>query len=222
MELKVEKLVESPNLRERVYEILKKSIILQEIPLGEKIDEEFLANRFGVSRTPIRESLCRLENEGIVKIIPRRGAFVVKHSKERIIEILLIREVLEGLAVRLAADNMDEATINEIKLLFKDFSGSNIGERPKNYPQADLEFHKLIISKSKNNLLMSMMNTLNDHIQMLRLRTFALEGRPEQSLTEHLKIIEALEKRNPSLAESLMREHIHNVRESVIRNIEGD
>ncbi len=86
MELKVEKLIESPNLRERVYEILKKSIILQEIPLGEKIDEEFLANRFGVSRTPIRESLCRLENEGIVKIIPRRGAFVVKHSKERIID----------------------------------------------------------------------------------------------------------------------------------------
>jgi DNA-binding GntR family transcriptional regulator len=218
MEPKVEKLIQSPNLRERVYEVLKRSIIFQEIPPGEKIDEETLASQLGVSRTPIRESLCRLENEGIVKIIPRRGAFVVKHSQERIVEILLLREALEGLAVRLAAENISEATLEELKLLFRDFSESNIRQRSKNYTQADLAFHTLIVNQSKNDLLGSMMKILNDHIQMLRLRTVALEGRPEQSLTEHLKIIEALEKRNPSLAESLMREHIQKIRESVLRN----
>lgn len=222
MEFEVEKLIESSNLREKVYEVLKRIIIFQEIIPGEKIDEEFFASKLGVSRTPIRESLCRLENEGIVKIIPRRGAFVVKHSKERIIEILLLREVLEGLAARLAVDHIDEETINGMKLLFKDFSESNLRERSKEYTQADLEFHTLIVSKSRNNLLMNMMNTLNDHIQMLRLRTVALKGRPEQSFIEHFKIIEALEKRDPSLAESLMRGHIQNVRESVIRSIEAD
>jgi DNA-binding GntR family transcriptional regulator len=222
MELRIEKLIESSNLREKVYEVLKKFIIFQEIVPGEKIDEEFLANQLGVSRTPVRESLCRLENEGIVKIIPRRGAFVVKHSKERIIEILLVREVLEALAVRLAADHIDEAAIDKMKFLFRDFSESNLRERSKEYARADLEFHTLIVSKSRNNLLMGMMNTLNDHIQMLRLRTVGFEGRPEQSYVEHLKIIEALEKRDSQLAESLMREHIQNVRMSVVGNIEGD
>ena len=101
-------MIESPNLRDRVYEILKKSIIFQEIPPGEKIDEEAIAKQLGVSRTPIRETLCRLENEGIVKVIPRRGAFVVKHSREKITEILMVREALEGFAARLAVDHVDE------------------------------------------------------------------------------------------------------------------
>lgn len=216
------KSIESPNLRERVCQILKKTIVLGEIPPGKKIDEESLAKQLGVSRTPIRESLFRLENEGIIEIIPRRGAFVVQHSKERIVEILLVREVLEGLAARLAVDHMDERTIEEMKSLFKDFSQSNIRDRFKDYTKADLKFHTLIIQKSKNSWLTSFMNILNEHIQMLRLRTVSLKGRPENSLQEHLKIIAALEKRNHSLAESSMRKHIQNVMKSVLKNIEGD
>lgn len=214
------KLTEYPNLRERVYEILKRSIIFQEIPPGNKIDEESLAKTLGVSRTPIRECLCKLENEGIVEIIPRRGAFVVKHSKERIVEILLVREVLEGFAARLAVEHMDERTIEEMKSLFKGFSESNIRDRSKDYVQADLEFHARIVKMSKNNLLINLMNILDDHVQMLRLRTVALKGRPERSLSEHVRIIEAMERRNSSLAESLMRRHIRNIRRSVLGNIE--
>jgi DNA-binding GntR family transcriptional regulator len=222
MNLGIRKSIESPNLRERVYEILKRAILFQEIGPGQKIDEEGVAKQLGVSRTPIRESLCRLENEGIVKIIPRRGAFVVKHSKESIIEILLVREVLEGFAARLAVGHIDERTVEEMRSFFRDFSEANICDRSKDYAQADLKFHTLIAKKSQNSWLMSIMNILNDHIQMLRLRTVALEGRPEHSLLEHRKIIEALERRNPALAESLMRKHIQNVRKSVLRNIEGD
>lgn len=222
MNLGMRKSIESPNLRERVYEILKRAILLHEIGPGQKIDEEGVARQLGVSRTPIRESLCRLENEGIVKIMPRRGAFVVKHSKESIIEILLVREVLEGFAARLAVGNIDERTLEEMNSLFRDFSEGNIRDRSKDYAQADLKFHTLIVKKSQNSWLMSIMNILNDHIQMLRLRTVALEGRPEHSLLEHRKIIEALERRNPASAESLMRRHIQNVRKSVLRNIEGD
>ena len=222
MNLGIRKSIESPNLRQRVYEILKRAIIFQEIGPGQKIDEEGVAKQLGVSRTPIRESLCRLENEGIVKIIPRRGAFVVRHSKESIIEILLVREVLEGFAARLAVGHIDERAIEEMSSLFRDFSEADIRDRSKDYAQADLKFHTLIVKQSQNSWLMSIMNILNDHIQMLRLRTVALEGRPEHSLLEHRKIIEALEKRNPSLAESLMRRHIQNVRKSVLRNIEGD
>jgi DNA-binding GntR family transcriptional regulator len=222
MNLGTKKIIESPNLRDRVYEVLKRAIIFQGIPPGQKIDEETLARQLGVSRTPIRESLCRLENEGIVEIIPRRGAFVVKHSKESIIEILLVREVLEGFAARLAVDHIDQRSIEEMKVLFRDFSESNIRDRSKDYTQADLKFHGLIVKESRNSWLISLMNTLNDHIQMLRLRTVALEGRPERSLFEHRRVIEALERRNPSLAETLMRRHIRNVRKAVLRHLEGD
>ncbi len=222
MEWGIEKLIETPNLRDRVYEILKKSILFQEIPPGEKIDEEGIAKQLGVSRTPIRETLCRLENEGIVKIVPRRGAFVVKHSKDKINEILIVREALEGLAARLAVDHMNGQILEQMKTLLRGFSEANIRDRALEYVQADLEFHGLIIKASRNDLLMNMMNTLNDHVQMLRLQTAALEGRPEQSLVEHLDIIDALEKKDPSSAESLMRKHIRNVRESALSSLKGE
>ena len=216
------KLIESPNLRDRVYEILKKSILFQEILPGEKIDEEALAQQLGVSRTPIRETLCRLENEGIVRVIPRRGAFVVKHSREKITEILMVREALEGFAARLAVDHIDEQVIDQMKSLFKNYSESNIRDRTKEYTQADVEFHNLIINLSKNDLLSSIMKTLNDHIQMLRIQTVSHEGRLEQSLVEHLKIIQAMEQKDHASAEYLMREHIQKVRESALKNVEGE
>ena len=221
-EINNNKLIESPNLRDRVYEILKKSIVFQEIPPGEKIDEEAIAKQLGVSRTPIRETLCRLENEGIVRVIPRRGAFVVKHSREKITEILMVREVLEGFAARLAVDHVDGKLTEKMKSLFSQFSGSDIREQSKDYTQADLEFHNLIIKASRNNLLINIMSTLNDHIQMLRIQTVSHEGRMEQSLVEHFKIIQAMEQKDHSSAEYLMREHIRKMRESALKNFEGD
>ena len=216
------KLVKFPNLRERVYKILKGMIVSQEFPPGVKIDEEQLAKQLGVSRTPIRESLLRLENEGIVKIIPRRGASIVRHSREKIVELLLLREVLEGFAARLVAKNINETVLEKMKSLFRPFSKSNIRDRSKQYTQADMDFHNLVISTSKNSFLINMANVLNDHIQMLRLRTVSLKGRPEHSLQEHLMILQALEDRRPALAESLMKKHIENVRGSVMKNIDAD
>jgi DNA-binding GntR family transcriptional regulator len=214
------KLPEVPNLRERVYQALKEMIIFKEIPPGEKLDEDSLANQLGVSRTPIRESLYRLENEGIVKIIPRRGAFIVKHSKESINEILSVREVLEGLSAREAASHITDAALEVLESLSEKFSESNVRLLSKEYLQVDVKFHKTIIEASKNEWLISLMNILNDHIQMLRLRTVTFQGRPEQSLSEHRRILEALKAGDPLLAESLMREHINNVRESYLKNIE--
>jgi DNA-binding GntR family transcriptional regulator len=222
MELGIEKIIESSNLRDKVYEILKKSIVYQEIQPGEKIDEEAVAKQLGVSRTPIRETLCRLENEGFVKVVPRRGAFVVKHSTRRIAEIMIVREALEGLAARLAVDNVDEQIIAQMKSLFKHFSEANIREQFKDYTQADLEFHNLVLKVSQNALLISIMNTLNDHIQLVRLQTVSHEGRLEQSLLEHDKIIEAFEKKDHASADFLMRDHIRKVRESALKHYEGE
>ena len=96
----MEQVLQHINLRDQVYDILKRRIIFREIESGKKINEEELAQALGVSRTPIRETLVRLEHEGIVKIIPRRGAFVVSQSIEKVIDLLQVREVLEGLVAR--------------------------------------------------------------------------------------------------------------------------
>ena len=98
----MEKLIVNTNLREQIYDILKNMIVHREIQPGEKINEDRVAKETGVSRTPIREALCRLENEKIIEMIPRRGAFVIRQTEATVREVLEIREVLEGLVTRLA------------------------------------------------------------------------------------------------------------------------
>jgi len=107
--------LDSTNLRNQIYDIILGMIVRREIKPGEKIYEEQLAKQIGVSRTPIRETLCSLENDGIIKNVPRRGAFVNNLSKETIIEILQIREVLEGLIVRVVTPNLPPKTLQKLK-----------------------------------------------------------------------------------------------------------
>jgi len=217
----MEKYLQRPNLRDQVYDIVKEMIIMREIKPDEKINEEQLAERLRVSRTPIRETLCRLENEGIVKVIPRRGAFVVKQCKERVIEILQIREVLEGLVAWLVAKNRDEMTIDKIEKCLERING--IPEEDGNlteYTKADIEFHSLLLEASKNQMLQNMMGTVNAHLQIIRLRTVVLPGRAKKTVEEHYPILEAIKKGDGEAAEKWMRKHIESVRNSAIKNID--
>ena len=108
-----------PNLRDQIYDVLKELIITGQIKPGEKINEEDIAARLNVSRTPIRETLVRLEHEGIVENTPRRGAHVVSISKKKIMDIMKVREVLEGLVTRLAVENMTDALLDRIRKTIK-------------------------------------------------------------------------------------------------------
>jgi len=216
----MEQFVERPNLRNQVYDILKKRIILREIEPGKKINEEELAESLGVSRTPIRETLVRLEHEGIVRIIPRRGAFVVSQSNKEVIDLLQVREVLEGLVVRLATENMERDLFDHLRRCLKEISSTDErDDRLLKYTPADVQFHALLLEACNNPLLKSMMETVNSHLQMVRLRTVALPGRPEQTVREHYEILEAVEQGNPILAEKSMRKHVESVRRDVLKNI---
>jgi len=214
------KYLDRPNLRDQVYDFVKEMIIMREIKPDEKINEEQLAERLRVSRTPIRETLCRLENEGIVKVIPRRGAFVVKQCKERVIEILQIREVLEGLVAWLVTQNRDEKTLDKLKRCLERISSTpeEDGHLQK-YTNADVEFHSLLLDASNNHMLQNMMGIVNAHLQIIRLRTVVLPGRAKKTVEEHYRVLEAIEKGNAKAAERLMRKHIESVRNSAIRNI---
>ena len=217
---RMEQFVERPNLRNQVYDILKKRIILREIEPGKKINEEELAESLGVSRTPIRETLVRLEHEGIVRIIPRRGAFVISQSNKEVIDLLQVREVLEGLVVRLATENMERDLFDHLRRCLKEISSTDErDDRLLKYTPADVQFHALLLEACNNPLLKSMMETVNSHLQMVRLRTVALPGRPEQTVREHYEILEAIEQGNPILAEKSMRKHVESVRRDVLKNI---
>ena len=216
----MEQLPERTNLRDQVYDILKKRIIFRKIGSGKKINEEELAKALGVSRTPIRETLLRLEHEGIVKIIPRRGAFVVSQSDDKVSDLLQVREVLEGLVARLATENMKNELLDHLRLcLEKVRSADNDEDRLLKYTPADIEFHALLLEACDNKLLKNMMESVNVHLQMVRLRTVALPGRPEQTVREHYEILAAIQKRAPDLAEKRMREHVASVRKDAQENM---
>jgi DNA-binding GntR family transcriptional regulator len=222
METNNRQLIDSPNLRGQTYKILKNMIITREILPGKKISEETLAQQIGVSRTPIREALFRLENEGIVKIIPRRGAFVVKPSKENIIEILQVREVLEGLVVRLVTPLLEESDIRELRSCLERLLATPEEERHViEYTDSELEFHDLLRKKCPNPMLRRMMETVNGRLQIIRLRTVVLPGRAQKTLDEHAAILEMIEKRNAEGAERMMRKHVISVRTMAMENIDA-
>jgi len=215
-------LINNPNLRGQTYKMLKSMIITREILPGKKISEETLAQVFGVSRTPIREALFKLENEGIVKIIPRRGAFVIQQSKENIIEILQIREVLEGLVVRLATPLLEESDIRDLRSCLDKLRGIPEQERHViEYTDSELEFHDLLLRKCPNQMLTQMMGLVNARLQIIRLRTVVLPGRAQKSLDEHAGILERIEKGEAADAELLMRKHVVSVRNMALEHIDA-
>ncbi len=222
LETKMQTLIDNPNLRGQTYKILKNMIITREILPGKKIIEETLAQEIGVSRTPIREALFRLEHEGIVEIIPRRGAFVVKQSKDDIIEIMQIREVLEALTVRLATPLLEKSDILKLRSCLETLRATPEEERHViEYNDSELEFHGMLLAKCPNQMLKQMMGMVNARLQIIRLRTVVLPGRAQKSLDEHAAILEMIEKGNAEGAERMMRKHVISVRTMTLENIDA-
>jgi len=198
-----------PNIKLEVYKIIREGIARGRIQRGTQLKESDLVDKLGVSRTPIREALNQLSKEGIVEIYPRKGAFVKNWTKQEVIEILLIREVLEGLAVRLATKNLDEKSIKKLQGYFE-----NYRNKFGSYAKADEQFHNDIINSSGSNQLISLINNLHDTVQMSEMRkvSFRSPERIKDSMTEHLKIIKAIREGNDKLAEGLAREHFRHTR----------
>ncbi len=218
----MKKTIDNTNLRDQTYDIIKNMIILREIEPGKKINEEHIAKEIQVSRTPIREALCRLENEGIVTIIPRRGAFVSDLTENNVREILLIREVLEGLVVRLAVENMDAKTLQKLSKAIAKVSSIPEEDRDLiNYTRSEVDFHSILLSASNNQMLKNMMEMVNAHLQIIRLRTVVIPERAQKTVKEHQQILKAIEKGDADSAEDLMRKHVRSVREVALRNIES-
>jgi DNA-binding GntR family transcriptional regulator len=207
------------SLGNQAYQELKRIILERQIPPGGKLNEGDLAQALGISRTPIREAINRLEKEGLVKIIPQRGAYVVQLTEKDIYELFLIRENLEGLAAYLAATKVSEKDIAKLESAVEGFSEPFDEKETRRYAREDFKFHQTVIQFSEARRLIGLISTLHDYIRIFRLTTVGVSGRMKSSLDEHRGILEALRRRKAEEAEQRMREHIRHVRDGVMENI---
>lgn len=205
-------------LTERLFDALQRAIVEGEIPQGSKISEPELARQHGVSRGSLREAMARLEVRKLVERKPNLGARVVTLSYEQLIEIFQLREALEGMAARLAAQNMTEIEIEELQKLL-DQHGEQIAEQHGQayfQKQGDLDFHYRIVQGSKNKQLIELLcNDLYHLLRMYRYQFGMRSKRSQQAYEEHQYLINAISARDPEMAELLMRQHIRSSRRNV-------
>jgi DNA-binding GntR family transcriptional regulator len=172
-----------------------------------RLDERQLAHELGVSRTPIREAMARLEHEGLVRTMPRRGIFVVRKSRREIIEIIHVWAALESMAARLITLYASDDEIASLRRLFSTFADGQVAAQIDEYSVANIDFHQAILDLSRSDVLKRLADTLFIHMRAIRHRTIVEDHRFERSIIDHMHIIEALEKRDTDLAERLVREH---------------
>ena len=198
------------SFRTQAYHALKRAITSVNIygqPGELRLDERQLSRDLGVSRTPIREAMSLLEQEGFVKTLPRRGIFVVRKTKKEIIEMIQVWAALESLAARLITLDASDEGIASLRHLFDEFhAGHSPEEHLGEYSEANIKFHQSIIRLSGNRQIADMTENLFIHVRAIRQLTIGQSNRAARSIVDHLNIIEALEKRDTARAEELARQ----------------
>jgi DNA-binding GntR family transcriptional regulator len=210
--LDVGKIRTPASLAQRAYETIKESLLqmdLTDLAVEDRIDERGLAEQLGVSRTPLREAINRLVLEGFLKVVPRKGIFLVKKSKKEIVEILLVRAALEGLAARLATQYVTDKDIRQMKKIIAPFDSVDIiGKKSLKFSDANVMFHELVLKLSRCQVLTDLASNLFAHIHWIRTKAAGFQDRFKVAHSGHVAIIEALANRDPELAERRMRQHI--------------
>src|ERR1700752_130140 len=209
------------SLRDQAYSLLKNAIADTDIynPATElRLDERQLTAALGVSRTPIREALSLLEQEGFIRTIPRRGIYIIRKSKREIIEMIQMWAALESMAARLATLHATDAEIANLRHLFDAFQNSPPSEHLGEYSDANIAFHTAVIALGGSQTLIDATRNLLIHVRAIRRATIAQDNRAARSIVDHLKIIEALERRDTDLAERLTRQHTLDLAEHVARH----
>ncbi|HTV46048.1 MAG TPA: GntR family transcriptional regulator [Stellaceae bacterium] len=208
--LDVPRLDTGTSFAKEAYAALKQAITAMDIyghAAEIRLDERQLSAGLGVSRTPIREAMTLLEQEGFVRTRPRRGIFVVRKTKREIVEMITVMAGLESIAARLAAGRATDPEIAELRQLMDTFQDGAQDGRLDEYSDANIAFHQAIIRMSGCKLLAEMTENLFLHMRAIRKITIHQENRATRSITDHMRIIAALEGRDRDVAERLAREH---------------
>ena len=210
------------SLKERIYDSLKQAITSMNIyaqPGEPRLDERRLAEDLGVSRTPLREAIARLEQEGFVRTVPRKGVFVVRKTKQDILEMITVWAALESMAARLITLYASDQELSSLRRLFATFRDNQLQANIDEYSEANIRFHQAILRMSHCELLNGMTENLFIHMRSIRMRTISEDDRASRSIIDHMNIIEALEQRDTELAERLVRQHTLDLGAHVESNV---
>lgn len=206
------------SLKGYIYDVLKDGITSMNIYAVDaelRLDERRLSEQLKISRTPIREALARLEQEGLVRIAPRKGVFILRKSVDEILEMIIVWAALESMAARLATGRATDTEIRSLRTLLASFDQAEIRTHIDEYSETNIKFHRRILEMSKCKILKDMADGLFIHMRAIRARTMTEGDRATRSIVDHTHIVGALEARDADLAERLVREHTLNLHDHV-------
>ena len=207
-------------LRDVVFNTLRQAILKGELKPGERLMEIQLANKLGVSRTPIREAIRKLELEGLVLMIPRKGAEVAEITRQDMEDVLEVRTALEELAVKDACDHITDAQLSELKKASNEFKKALLeGKDLVTCADADMHFHDVILSATNNRRLIQMLNNLSEQMYRYRMEYLKDERTHKTLIEEHDAIRRALKKHDKVKAGAAIRVHIDNQKRSILESL---
>jgi DNA-binding GntR family transcriptional regulator len=206
------------SLKDKIYDALKEAITSMNIYADDaelRLDERRLSEQLSISRTPVREALARLEQEKLVQIVPRRGVYIIRKTKVEILEMLTVWAALESISARLITLNATDDVIASLRSLLTSYSEGQVDDHIDEYSENNINFHQAILRMSGNQLICDTADNLFIHMRSIRVRTIGEEDRAQKSIVDHMQIVEAIESRDPDLAERLVREHTLNLAKHV-------
>ena len=207
-------------LRDVVFNTLRQAILKGELKPGERLMEIQLANKLGVSRTPVREAIRKLELEGLVLMIPRKGAEVAEITRQDMEDVLEVRTALEELAVKDACDHITDAQLSELKKASNEFTKALLeGKDLVTCADADMHFHDVILSATNNRRLIQMLNNLSEQMYRYRMEYLKDERTHKTLIEEHDAIRRALKKHDKVKAGAAIRVHIDNQKRSILESL---
>ncbi|MEQ8332813.1 GntR family transcriptional regulator [Nisaea sp.] len=208
------------SLKDKTYTALKDGIVSMNIydpDANLRLDERQLSEQLGISRTPLREALARLAQEGLVDIQPRRGVFIVRKTKAEIIEMIKVWAALEGMAARQATEVASDAEIRQLRRIFQETEKGRL--EIDEYSSRNIDFHQAILKLGHSPLILEMTDKIFLHVRAIRARTIGEQDRITRSMQDHMHIVEAIEARDGELAERLVRDHALALAKHVANNV---
>lgn len=214
-------LFKATSYTEQAREVIKHLIFNGTYEPGDKLKEAELSRFLGISRSPVREAIQSLANDGLVRLAPQRGAFVSSFDLGEIKEIYEVREALEVVAARLAAIRADSEHLDKLKGVLEETRATLERGELVAYP-LDLDFHQEISSLTRNRKLAGTISGINTQLQLARLKSASKPGRAREAYEEHIAIFQAIEEQAPERAADAMRTHLGNSLESMTETFDGE
>lgn len=209
-------------LRDVVFKKLRRAILLEDLKAGERLTEMHLADKLGVSRTPIREAIRKLELEGLVIMVPRRGAVVAEISEKSLKDVLEVRRVLDMLSAKLACGRIDEDGKAALKKACQDFEKATKSGDLREIAQKDVALHNIIVEATGNVTLQQMLNNLAEQMYRYRVKYLKDDCQYAELIQEHQSICESIAKGDTEAAIQFAREHIDHQEAAIIRQLRSE